>query len=103
MIDLSKARSLVEGELSKMSENEPDEDKFVILDVSPIEKDLGWIFFYSSKAFVETRNPEYGVFGNAPIIVDREDGSLHVTGTGLPIEDYIEEFRRKKAAKQSDS
>lgn len=96
MIDITIAQNLVERELSKMSENEPDEDKLVILHVMPIEKDLGWIFFYDSKAFVETQDPKYGVFGNAPIIVDKENGSLHITGTGKPFEEYIEEFRRKK-------
>ena len=79
-----------------MSENEHDEDKLVILEVLPIEKDLGWIFFYNSKAFVETKDPKYGVFGNAPIIVDKADGSLEFTGTGRPYQEYVAEFRQRK-------
>ena len=99
MIDISIARSSVEKELSRMSTNEPPEEKLVITEVLPIEKDLGWIFFYNSKAFAETRDPQYGVFGNAPIIVDKEDGSLHFTGTGRPFEEYVEEFRKKKQSR----
>lgn len=99
MIDISTARSLVEIELSKMFHNAPPEEQLVILDVLSIEKDLGWIFFYNTKAFSETNDPKYGLFGNAPIIVDKEDGSLHYTGTGLPFEEYVEEFRKKKQAK----
>jgi hypothetical protein len=96
MINISKARSLVEGELSKMSHDRPPESKRVIVNVLPIEGDLGWIFFYNTKAFAETQDPMYELAGNAPIIVDREDGSLHVTGTGRSFEEYVEEFRKKK-------
>lgn len=99
MIDISEARSLIEIELSKMSRNEPPEEMRIIVHVLPIEKDLGWIFFYQTKAFAETNDPRYELFGNAPIIVDQEDGSLHYTGTGLPFEEYVEEFRKKKQAK----
>lgn len=96
MINVSKARSLVEAELLIISQGIPPEEKRVIVNVLPIEGDLGWIFFYTTKAFAETQDPMYELVGNAPIIVDREDGSLHVTGTGRPIEDYVEEFRQKR-------
>jgi hypothetical protein len=99
MINISKAQSLVESELSKMSRDMPPEEKRVIVNVLPIE-DLGWIFFYDTKAFAEDHDPMYELAGNAPIIVDREDGSLHVTGTGRPIEEYMEEFRKKKEARK---
>ena len=96
MITLPTAYSLVEGELLKMSQGVPPEEKRVIVNVLPIEGDLGWIFFYTTKAFAETQDPMYELAGNAPIIVDREDGSLHITGTGRSIESYMEEFRQKK-------
>lgn len=98
MIDISTARSLVEIELLKMSRGAPPEEERVISHVLSIEKDIGWIFFYNTKAFLETNDPKYELFGNAPIIVDKEDGSLHYTGTGLPFEEYVEEFRKKKTS-----
>jgi hypothetical protein len=30
--------------------------------------------------------------GNAPFIVDRNDGSIHVTGTAYPTEQYLESY-----------
>ena len=96
MIDLLTAQKLVEQELTKISRDKPPEDERVIVNVLPIEGDLGWIFFYDTKAFVETQDPMYGLNGNAPIIVDSEDGSLYYTGSALPFQEYVEEFRQKK-------
>jgi hypothetical protein len=32
--------------------------------------------------------------GNAPLIVDKGDGNLYITGTAQPIGHYLEEYRR---------
>jgi len=63
-----------------------------ILTVNSLKADLGWVFFYSSKEFVETRNPLEGMAGNAPLVYEKKSGELHVTGTSEPIESYIEKF-----------
>jgi hypothetical protein len=60
-----------------------------------IEKPFGWVFFYDSKAFLETGNFESTILGNAPIIVNRRTGELHVTGTAKPIEEYIADYDRE--------
>jgi hypothetical protein len=36
--------------------------------------------------------------GNAPFIVDREDGRIHVTGTAFPTEFYLENYARTGVA-----
>jgi len=66
----------------------------VLLENETIEAEFGWIFFYTSKLYDDPGDPRHAVAGNAPLIVDRDDGSLHVTGTAQPIEHYIEEYRR---------
>jgi hypothetical protein len=38
-------------------------------------------------------NPGY-VIGNSSIIVDRKDGSIHVTGTSHPLEYYLQAYER---------
>jgi hypothetical protein len=53
-----------------------------------IQCDFGWVFFYAPKDSQEL------VAGNAPIIVDREDGAVHLTGTAYPIEHYLESYAR---------
>jgi Immunity protein 35 len=65
---------------------------FVISSVT--EHDFGWVFFHSTKEYLETNDFNFALAGNSPVIVDRNDGSIHVTGTAFPIEYYIAEYRR---------
>src|SRR5262245_24620835 len=53
-----------------------------------LEHDFGWVFFWGSN------DPSVLLAGNAPFIVDRKDGSLHLTGTAFPVERYIESYAR---------
>ncbi|MCY1556249.1 Immunity protein 35 [compost metagenome] len=64
-------------------------DELVILDAETIERSFGWIFFYDSKKFIETGELTYALAGNAPIIFDNRDGTIHVTGTSTGIDFYI--------------
>ncbi len=68
--------------------------ELVLLDKETIDHEFGWVFFYQSKAYLESGRPSEALAGNAPILVSRKDGTLHVTGTALPIETYIENFKR---------
>ena len=68
----------------------------MVLDEETITKEYGWVFFYTSRHFQETGDLNEAVFGNAPIIVDKEDGSLHVTGTAQPTEYYIKRFEAQR-------
>jgi hypothetical protein len=70
--------------------------------LEPRETEFGWVFFYNSKDYVETKDWRYQLYGNAPLIVDKEDGSLYVTGTRHPIEHYVTEFRKWRAKTSSD-
>ena len=98
MIDFAAARSLVEAHLNKIYPA-TFADELVILDKSTLERGFGWVFFYSTKRFAETHDFHHTLIGNAPIIVDREDGSLHFTGTARPAEEYIRDFEAKRHQK----
>ena len=74
------------------SANERTTHQLVIARVD--EYDIGWVFFYNSKEYVETGNFLYALAGNGPLIVDRVDGKLYATGSGQPVEFFIEEFRK---------
>lgn len=87
----SQARELVARQLDAF----PDYDDLggcVILDEHTIERSWGWVFFYNSRKYVETNEFEHALLGNAPYIVNRFDGSMHVTGTARPTEHYIAEY-----------
>jgi hypothetical protein len=67
--------------------------KAVILDESTVETDFGWVFFWNSKRYLESGDYRDALAGNAPLIVDRADGSVHDTCTFLPIEEIINRYR----------
>lgn len=65
-----------------------------LVEEATIEGDFGWVFFWTSRAYLETEDDRYALIGNAPILISRRDGSLHETGTAYPIEVFIENFNR---------
>ena len=83
-----------ERELLRLGPAENDQVELVILDEHTIEDEFGWVFFYESKAYLDTGDFSYALAGNAPLLISRMDGSVHVTGTARPIEFYIENFKR---------
>jgi hypothetical protein len=68
--------------------------ELTVLRDQTIEFGSGWVFFYDSLKYVEGGAVRDALAGNAPLIVSKRDGSVHVTGTAHPIEDYVREFER---------
>lgn len=94
MLDLDKARELVAKQVCVRPDWLPSEDEIVILDSETIERPWGWVFFYTSKLWFETREIRYALAGNSPLFVERETGKLLNTGTAHPIDYYIENYER---------
>lgn len=88
VMDKVEASKLVDNELKKQN---PDID-CVILDDETIEKAWGWVFFYQSKAFIDSGDFRDMLGGNAPLIVNRSSGKIIETGTAYEIEHYIKEY-----------
>lgn len=70
--------------------------ELVILADQTIEFSTGWVFFYQSRSYIDRGAISDAIVGNAPLIISKRDGAVHVTGTALPIEDYIHEFERRQ-------
>ena len=68
--------------------------KLALLEDSTIEDEFGWVFFDESERYLKTRSIRDALAGNAPLLISRQDGTLHETGTAYPIEFYIENFKR---------
>jgi hypothetical protein len=85
-----EARVLVERYLERHDSSSDHET--VILDRATIERSWGWVFFYQSRAYVESGDVSHALAGNAPLIVERDSGRVLVTGTGEPIESYLHKF-----------
>lgn len=71
--------------------------KLVVVKVE--EHDFGWLYFYDGSDHVESGKPRDAVVGNAPLIVDREDGELYITGTAHPVQHYLQEHRHGRRTK----
>lgn len=64
-----------------------------ILDEHTMAIPFGWVFFYQSKKHLQTKDMMDALAGNAPILVDSRDGSLHITGTERSIKYYIQNYQ----------
>jgi len=66
----------------------------VVMRDATLEYDFGWVFFYNSRKYLETKKSEHMLAGNAPLIVEKSSGRIVETGTAEPIETYVEAFRK---------
>lgn len=96
MIDKKTARRIAADYIGEGSLR-PEGFTPVILDEETIERSFGWVFFYQSREHLETGDLSSMLAGNAPLIVDREDGSVHVTGTAEPVELYLARYERERS------
>jgi hypothetical protein len=86
-----QARQLVQEYVDRVAQEA--DVQFGIDDEQTIETSFGWVFFYNTAEYLATKDPITMAAGNAPLIVDKESGRLHETGTAHPIEHYIAEFK----------
>ncbi len=89
MLSITQAQSLAEAHLSGFSD---DSLELVVLTSATLETSFGWVFFYQSRAYVESHDPMEALVGNAPLIVNRFTGDVVVTGTAEPIDSYISRY-----------
>lgn len=94
MIDRAAATETARAHLKQIGR--PDEE-LALLEDHTLERAFGWVFYYQSRQFLETGDYAHALGGNAPFIVDRRDGSVHLTGTGRPIEYYLQRYERERA------
>ncbi len=94
MINREQARQLFVSQVCNRPDWLPPEDELIVVDEATFEKSWGWVFFYTSKKWLETRSVKYALAGNSPWIVERESGKLICTGTSMSIEHYIANYER---------
>jgi len=98
MISIDQARTIAS---KYVAEQQIDCALELMLVSEPLaEGDFGWAFGWTSKKFFETGCISAALGGNSPVIVDREDGSTHVTGTAYEIEHYVEEYKKQRKLNQ---
>lgn len=91
MISKEKATEIALNFIQKMEYEAGVE--LVILFEETIDFEVGWMFFYQSKKYADTRDESHMIGGNAPIIIDKINSSSHVTGTRMDDLFYIENYK----------
>jgi immunity protein 35 of polymorphic toxin system len=101
MIDKRAAEEIANSYLSKVRIGQRQD---ATLDTQrTLEQSFGWVFFYESKKYLDTGDYHFRALGNSPFIVDRSDGSVHVTATARPIEYYIAEYEKRRRGSGSSN
>lgn len=86
-----EAQKLVKAKLDKME----SAGGLSSLKISSYKtEEFGWIFFYNTEAFLVEGDLSAQLAGNSPLIVDKNTGILHVTGTAEPIESYVNKYKK---------
>ena len=64
----------------------------VVLEEATLDRPYGWVFFYQSRAYVESGDVREMLGGNAPLVFNRVSGEIRVTGTARGIEEYLRTY-----------
>jgi Immunity protein 35 len=90
MINSDQARAVAAGVVERVAASTGLED-LVITSVE--EFPVGWVFAYCRQSWLETQDFRYVLAGNAPILVDRQTGKAHTTGTAHAAAHYVAEYQ----------
>jgi hypothetical protein len=67
----------------------------LLIESETIDHSFFTVFFYNSSEYIKQGDPSAMLVGNAPFIVNKNNGSIHITGTDQPIELYMEKYKHK--------
>ena len=58
-----------------------------------VEFEEGWLFYFTSKKYLETRDLRYRPIGLGPVIVGKKRGDVYQGGSGYTEEEWIDRFK----------
>lgn len=90
MIDKATAADLARAVISRMTVGRRHD--LVLQEDRTIDTSFGWVFFYDSRRYLESGDFRLRAIGNSPLIVDRRNATVHLTGTAHPIEYYVKRY-----------
>ena len=95
MLTLQQAREIAEQTVGGYL---LEDDACLIIDSATLERPYGWVFFYQSRSYLESGDEIRMLAGNAPLIINKHNGSVTLTGTALPIEHYLSQYESQLAS-----
>ena len=84
------AKDYIKPQDDSLRQTEPGDE--LVLGKS-VEFDEGWLFYFASRKYLETRDLQYRTIGAGPVIVGRENGDVYQGGSGYTEEEWIDQFR----------
>ncbi|QPJ63224.1 MAG: hypothetical protein G3M70_15620 [Candidatus Nitronauta litoralis] len=93
MIDKESAYRVANEYLSERYESHMP---VTILSEYTIEKNYGWLFFYNTKKYLETKIFRDGLAGNGPLLVEKSNGKVTALGSYTSPEEIIKDFERER-------
>ncbi len=70
-------------------------NELVIQEEKTIEREFGWVFFATTRKYLETNDPKYLMPGIGPLVVNRVDGSAQFLSTSVHPRSAIDEYERR--------
>lgn len=64
------------------------------------ERAFGWVFVYTTKRYLETKDPNDLVPGNGPLVVLRADGSIVWLSSAGPPQRIVDDYEREWQSRQ---
>lgn len=90
MLTKDEALQIAEAEVSRIADGGAR-----FMRESTIDLEYGWLFFWNSAAFLETRDRRLALIGNAPLLVNKTDGTFAFTGTAHTPGHYLREYEER--------
>jgi hypothetical protein len=74
MLTFEEARTIAAKFIHALERNQ--NDSFEIVDSATRAESFGWVFFWNSQRYIETKDWHFQLFGNVPVVVLRETGHV---------------------------
>lgn len=93
MITELQARQTVEALINQPDPYWPTKPKMVITETK--ERTKGWLYFWTSKKYLDSQDINDAIGGNGPILVSKTTGKAIEVGSAPPIEERIKEAEKE--------
>lgn len=54
-------------------------------------KEYGWVFFYNTVEYIESKDPQVALMSNTPILLTK-DGKMHYLNMSCPVDEAVEKL-----------
>lgn len=72
------------------------EGGLVVVEEMTLTKRYGWVFFYNSRRYIETRDIFQAIAGNGPVVILADTGEVVALGSARRPEEEIAAFEQQR-------